>query len=138
MRWRYALHAADARGRLALARGKPAEALVRADEQIAGARRHRVPKIEARGLVLRGQTLLALERAEDAAAALSDGVRIADVIGYPRAAWQALGGLVDVARRAGRAADAAAHAERRRALLSGAMGSLEPELRRHLAAAAGE
>ena len=126
MRWRYALHASDALGRLALARREPERALARTDEQLAGARRHRVPKVEARALVLRGEVLLMLERAEDAATALADGVRVAETIGYPRAAWQALGRLAEVAGRTGRTADAAEYAARGQRLRSAAMGSLAP------------
>jgi transcriptional regulator with AAA-type ATPase domain/tetratricopeptide (TPR) repeat protein len=138
MRWRYTLHAADAVGRIALARREPEETLACADEQLTGARRHRVPKVEARALVARGEALLMLERPEEAAVALADGVRIADAIGYPRAAWQALGGLAEAARRAGQTADAEAHAARRRSLLTRAMTSLEPELRQSLRASVGE
>jgi tetratricopeptide (TPR) repeat protein len=138
MRWRYALHAAEAVGRIALARREPEATLACADEQLAGARRHRAPKVEARALVARGEALLMLERAEEASVALADGIRIAYSIAYPRAGWAALGCLTEVARRAGRTADAAAHAARRRALLMQAMSSLEPELRRPLQASVGE
>jgi hypothetical protein len=138
MRWRYALHAADAVGRIALARREPEETLACADEQLAGARRHRVPKVEARALVARGEALLMLERAEEASVALADGIRIADTIAYPRAAWEALGCLADAARRAGRTADAAAHAARRQAMLTRAMSSLPPEMRRPLQASVSE
>jgi hypothetical protein len=138
MRWRYALHAVHAAGRLALARRAPERAVARADEEAEGARRHRVPKVEARALVLRGEALAMLERVDDAEAALVAAVARADAIGYPRAAWQALGLLADLARRAGRTADAERHAARRRAVVAAAARSLATtDLRRDLEAAAG-
>ncbi len=136
MRWRYALHAADAAGRLALARRAPERALARADEEIAGARRHRVPKVEARGLVLRGDALVVLERLDDAAVTLAEAVRVADAIRHPRAAWQALAGLAELARRRGDAAGAARHAARHRSLLAAAVSSVgDPALASALRAA---
>ena len=133
MRWRYTLHILDVLGRLALTERDPERALALADQESAGARKHRVPKVEARALVLRGDALLVLDRRDEATAALRDAVRIADAIGYPRAAWGALAGLADVARRAGNGAEAARHAERRRALVGAAAHSLgDAELRRHL------
>jgi tetratricopeptide (TPR) repeat protein len=137
MRWRYSLHALDALGRLALAERAPERALALADEEATGARRHRVPKVEARALVLRGDALVVLERRDEATAALTEAVRIADAIGYPRAAWQALVGLAEVARQAGRTAEAERHAARRRDVVAAAARSLgDAELRRALQASA--
>ncbi|HYR96234.1 MAG TPA: sigma 54-interacting transcriptional regulator, partial [Candidatus Binatus sp.] len=62
MRWRYSLHALDVAGRLALTTGRPEEALAAAAEEAAGARRHRVMKVEARALVLRGESLALMDR----------------------------------------------------------------------------
>ncbi len=135
MRWRYSLHVLDVAARLALTERRPEETLALADEQLAGARRHRVPKVEARALALRGEALLALERRDDAEAAFADAVRVADAIEHPRVAWLALAGLAEVARRGGRATDAARHASRRRELVSAAAASLQtPDLRRALEA----
>jgi tetratricopeptide (TPR) repeat protein len=137
MRWRYALHAADVLGRLALAERAPERAVTLADEEAAAARRHRVPKVEARALVLRGDALAVLARHDEAVAAFAAAVEIAEAIGYPRAAWQALGGLAALARRAGKTAEADRHAARRRALVGAAVRSLpEPELRLALEVAA--
>jgi tetratricopeptide (TPR) repeat protein len=134
MRWRYALHAYDAAGRLALAGRDPDRAAALALEEADGARRHRVPKVEARALVLRGEALLMLERPDEADAALADAVRIADGIGYPRAAWDALGWRAMLAERRGDAASGARYASRRRALLDAAARSLaDDDLRRELA-----
>src|SRR5581483_11932981 len=84
MRWRYALHALDIAGRLALAERAPERALALADEEAAGARRHRVPKVEARALVLRGEALVMAERREEAEAVFTEAIRIADAIAHPR------------------------------------------------------
>ena len=138
MRWRYSLHAFHALGRLALAGRDPARALALADREIAGARRHRVPKVEARGLLLRGEALAMLERRDEASEALATAVRIADAIEYPRAACLGLAWLAEVARRQGRAAEAAAHAARRRDVVAVASRSLaDPDLRRALETSTG-
>jgi tetratricopeptide (TPR) repeat protein len=135
MRWRYSLHALDVAGRLALVAGRPDEALAHAADETAGARRHRVTKVEARALVLRGEALLAMDRRADAEAALSEAVTIADGIAYPRAAWAALGVMAELKRREGAATDAERHASRRRALVAEAARSLgDAELRAALEA----
>jgi hypothetical protein len=137
MRWRYSLHALEASGRLVLADRDPARALAAADDERAGARRHRVPKVEARALLLRGDALAMLERADEAEAALVEALRIADAIEHPRAAWRALGGLATLAHRAGRRADVERWATRRAALVVAAAQSLPAgDLRRELEAIA--
>jgi transcriptional regulator with AAA-type ATPase domain/tetratricopeptide (TPR) repeat protein len=137
MRWRYSLHAFDALGHLALADGAPDRALAYADDELAGAGRHQVPKVQARALTLRGEALIALERDEDADLALAEAVRIADAIGYPRGAWRALGPRIALARRLGRPADVARYATAQRALIAAAVRSLDDvDLRRMLEAAA--
>jgi DNA-binding NtrC family response regulator/tetratricopeptide (TPR) repeat protein len=137
MRWRYSLHATHVQGRLALQVGEPANALTHARLEIEGARRHRAPKIEARGLVLAGEALLAMDERESAGDTLGKAVEIADSIGYPHAARAALRPLAELARRLGRPAEAAQRDARRAVLLEAALGTLaEDELRRDLAAAA--
>jgi len=137
MRWRYALHVLDATGRLALTQRRPEEALAVADEELAGARRHRVAKVEARALALRGDVLLVLERRTEAEAALAEAVAIAERIAYPRGAWIALHTLIESKQRAGRAVEAAALAARRAALIERAARSLEDAaLREELVVAA--
>ena len=135
MRWRYALHAHHLDGQLALRAGDAGRALAQAQAEAEGARRHQAPKIEARALVLAGEAHLLVDARDDAAAALDEAARIAERIGYPRAAWSAYGLQVVLARRAGHAELATRHAARRQALLDGAIASLEDaELRRRLAA----
>ncbi len=137
MRWRYALHAFDALGRLALARNVPDDALAHADAEIAGARRHRAPKVEARALVLRGEALVRLERRADAEHALAEAVRVAGAIHYPRAAWQALGLLAELARRRRDGAALARYGAQHRALIAAAVRSVDdPALARTLYEAA--
>ena len=133
MRWRYALHALDVAGRAALARSRPEDALTAAGEQLAGARRHRVTKVEARALLLRGEALLAMDSREDAEVALREAMRIADSIAYPRAVWQGLRLLSEVARRGGRDGERAEIDGRRHAMVEQAAGSLtDHELRQEL------
>jgi tetratricopeptide (TPR) repeat protein len=137
MRWRYGLHALDAAGRLALAHRLPEQALAIADEQLEGARRHRVTKIEARALALRGQVLLVLERGAEAEVELAEAVAIADRIAYPRGAWVALRTLIEAKRRAGRSAEVETLVARRGALVDRAARSLaDRTLRQELVVAA--
>jgi tetratricopeptide (TPR) repeat protein len=118
MRWRYRLHALDVAGRLALAQREPERARALADEEAAGARQNRAPKIEARALVLGGEALLATERRDEAREALAAAMRIAERIGYPRAVRDALAVLAEVARRAGDAAEADRCAVRHRTMVA--------------------
>jgi len=137
MRWRYALHVQQTRGEIELARGAPDVALACAEAQIAGARRHRVPKVEARALTLRGAALLALERRDDAEASLRDGVALAERIGYLRGAWCAHQRLAAHARHGARIEVAAAHAAHAFAIAERAAASLaDADLRRRLLATA--
>ncbi len=137
MRWRYALHVLQGRGEIELASGAPDGALTCAEAQIQGARRHRVPKVEARALTLRGAALLALERRDEAEASLRAGVALAERIGYLRGAWCAYGLLAEHARRGGRADAAGALAAQARAAVERAAASLaDADLRRRLLATA--
>jgi DNA-binding NtrC family response regulator/tetratricopeptide (TPR) repeat protein len=138
MRWRYTLHARDARARLELARGAPDRALALVEQELAGARRYAVPKVEARALALRGRVLLALDRPDAAQEALEQALGVAERIGYRRGLWETRGLLADVARRAGDASRAAAHAGAARTVVAQAARSLtDDELRRRLLAVAG-
>jgi transcriptional regulator with AAA-type ATPase domain/tetratricopeptide (TPR) repeat protein len=137
MRWRYALHATHVAGQVALRTGAPERALAHAQAEADGARRHRAPKIEARALVLAGEAHLALDARDAAEVALAEALRITDRIAYPRGGWAALASLAALARRRGRAGDAARHDARRGVLLDGAIASLgDDDLRRALAAGA--
>jgi tetratricopeptide (TPR) repeat protein len=133
MRWRYSLHAFHAMGRLAVAAGAPDRALAHADDELRGAEHHRAPKVQARALILRGASLTALDRLDEADAALAEAVRIADTISYPNAAWRALGLRATLAQRLGNAADAERHAAAQRALIGAALRTLpDAGLRRAL------
>ena len=61
--------------RVELARGDLDRALVLCDEQIERAKPHFAPKLDARGLELRGHVLLAMDRREEAAEAAHRGPR---------------------------------------------------------------
>jgi DNA-binding NtrC family response regulator/tetratricopeptide (TPR) repeat protein len=135
MRWRYALHVYDARGAIELARGAPDATLRSAEAQLQGARRYRVPKVEARALTQRGAALLALERADEAEVSLREGVTIAARIGYLRGIWEAHRLLAERASRGGAAAAAARHAaEARAAAERGASSLADDGLRRRMIA----
>jgi len=137
MRWRYSLHVEDALGRVALARGDPSDALVRAEREREAARRHRAPKLEARALALRVQALATLERRDEAQAAAGELLAIADRIGYARARWQGLAFTAELERRAGRGAQANRCEAKRAQLVEALARSLpDAELRRGLLASA--
>jgi tetratricopeptide (TPR) repeat protein len=106
-RWRYLMHATDARARVALARRDPARAATLAAEELAAARRHRAPKVEARALALSARALLDLERREEADAAVREALHVARAIGYPRGVWGGLKLLAGIHARAGARQDAA-------------------------------
>jgi tetratricopeptide (TPR) repeat protein len=101
MRWRYSLHIADGRGRVALAANRPELALEQAERQLEGARRHRVPKVEARALDLHGRALLASDDREGAEASLRQAIEAAQHIAYPRGMWRGLAALGELERRRG-------------------------------------
>jgi tetratricopeptide (TPR) repeat protein len=101
MRWRYSLHVLDVRARYELKRGDPTKALRLADDERAGARKHRAPKIEARAWTLRAAALLALEKEDEVEAALLEAATIAGRIGYSRGTWQARFLLAEARRRRG-------------------------------------
>jgi tetratricopeptide (TPR) repeat protein len=127
MRWRYALHADDTLAHLERARGEPEQALALADQELAGARRHGIRKVEARALLLRGGALCDLDRRDEADAALGDALDVARAIEYPRAIWRCHDSLAEVARRRGRRDAAARHAEEARALRERLAASLARE-----------
>jgi class 3 adenylate cyclase/tetratricopeptide (TPR) repeat protein len=136
MRWRYMLHIAHGLGLVALTRGDPERALAQADRELAGALSHRAPKLEARALGLRGAALLLEDRRDEATAALSQTIAVADRIAYPRASWSALGLLAELERRRGHSDLALAHTARAQALRDLVAGSLpDAALRRSLWAA---
>jgi tetratricopeptide (TPR) repeat protein len=101
MRWRYAMHVADAMARWHLARGEPERALELATDECAAARHHGTRKLEARALELMGRTLLHLDRRDDARREVAAAAALAGEIGYPPVRWRALSLSAELARRAG-------------------------------------
>jgi hypothetical protein len=131
MRWRYGLHVLDGLGEVALVRREPEQALLLAEEELAGARRHRAQKLEARALALRGRALLALDRRPEAQATLREAIALGERIGYPAVRWRALGVLAEADRRDARGEDAAAHAAAARRIVDGLARTLpDPDLER--------
>ncbi len=136
MRWRYALHALHVRAEVELSRGEPDKALAALAAEIEGARRHRVPKLEARALLARGAALLAADRRVETDAAARAALSMAEDIGYRRGVWRAHRLLADLEHRAGHTAPAAAHAAAALGVARLAAATLtEPDLRRHILAA---
>ena len=115
MRWRYTLHVLHARAEYELRHGDPARALELSAAEIEGARRHRAPKLEARGLTLQGRVLLALGEGSRAATPLGQAATLAARVAYARSGWEVPALLAEVARRQGHEAEANAHRERARA-----------------------
>jgi class 3 adenylate cyclase/tetratricopeptide (TPR) repeat protein len=136
MRWRYGLHVRHAQGRLAIARREPLRALAFADEELAGARRHRAVKLEARAATLRGRALLLLDRREEATAALRAALEQAARIGHPPTQLRTLHLLGELARRDGRRSEADAFAARTQAVVDAIAPAVPSELRAIFQAAA--
>jgi transcriptional regulator with PAS, ATPase and Fis domain/tetratricopeptide (TPR) repeat protein len=133
MRWRWSLHVHDARARVALAGGAPDVALAALDRELAGARQHRAAKLEARALTHRGAALEALDRRTDAEASLRAALAVAERIGHVRGVADAARGLAGLARRAGRADEAAGHSAHAGTVLARAAATLtDATLRRRL------
>lgn len=137
MRWRYRLHALDIRARLAFARREYDDALRLAEEQLAGARSHRAPKLEARALSLKGQGLMEADRREEAADVLRAAIEIAARIGFTRGTWIGYALLSECERRSGKNSAASEHARKVREIAERAAATLESsELRFRLIASA--
>jgi tetratricopeptide (TPR) repeat protein len=101
MLWRYRLHVLHARARVDVAQGEIDAALVAADEELRGARRHRAPKLEARALLLRGAALIEGDARSGAEAALAEALAIGERIGYQRGLAEAHRLFAELARRSG-------------------------------------
>jgi tetratricopeptide (TPR) repeat protein len=137
MRWRWSLHAYDVRARIALARGAFDAALAAANLEHEGALRHGVPKLTASAALLRGETLLALERWDDAELVLVEARTLGERLGWVRGQWDAARLLAVHARRRGATARADEHRARARAVAERAAASLTDDaLRRGLLDAA--
>lgn len=135
MRWRYRMHAQQARAEIEMARGEYERALEVARMQAQGARAHRAPKLEARALTTCGDALFALERWDEAEEALRAALARAEEIRFPKGAWEAHGALAALAARRGDAAEAERQGARREDLVRSAIASLDdPGLRSRLRA----
>ncbi|HVN83547.1 MAG TPA: sigma 54-interacting transcriptional regulator [Candidatus Binatia bacterium] len=133
MRWRYQLHALHTRGEIELVRRQPDQALVRADDELRGARQHHAPKLAARALTLRAAALLALDRRDEVDVALREALTIAAQIGHRSAEVRVHRLLAESARRRGDATAATAHAAQARTVGAQLASSLaNDELRKHL------
>jgi tetratricopeptide (TPR) repeat protein len=123
-RWRYLLHATDALARVALDARDPERALTLATQELEGARRQGLRKLEARALDATARALLALDRREDARGAGEEAVALAQRIAYPRLVWRGSSVLAEIARRQGRSSDATALVARRDAVVETLVATL--------------
>jgi tetratricopeptide (TPR) repeat protein len=136
MRWRYSMHLEDALGRIALARGRPEQALLHAEREHGAARRHSAAKLEARALELRARALGAQDRRDEALQAVAQHLELADRIGYARR-WCGLGLASELEQRAGLRERAEAHAAERARVVDALARSLpDSDLRQSLLAVA--
>ncbi len=137
MRWRYRLHAQDARAEIELHRGEPDRALAAASAEVEGAQRHRAPKIEARALLVCGRSLVKLERFDEARETLERALALAERIRHPRGAWQAHGAMASLALLRGDRAEHERAGSRKEALIGEGLASLDdPGLKARFRAAA--
>ncbi len=110
--WLWALRLVEARAEIALAEGKPEEALRWADEAIAQCRARGRVKYEVLGLVTRGKALTAMGRTNDAIADFRCAVALARPVGDPALLLRAIGGLLTFDGDDALAAEGAATVER--------------------------
>ena len=132
MKWRYAEHLWHGLGELWLARGDSEMALIYAESCCSGAERTASRKNLVKGWRLRGQSLLAQGRVEEAGEALRHGLEISRDLGNPPQLWrthQALGALHEE-----RGEPARAHAAYRAALdvIQGVAAGLQDSERRRI------
>jgi tetratricopeptide (TPR) repeat protein len=92
-KWRYRQHHAASVGTLRLLQGRPDDAVAWADECIAWADRYQSVKNLAKGWRLRGESLRALGRDDEASAALDTALTHADATGNPTQRWLCLAAL---------------------------------------------
>ncbi len=136
MRWRFSLHALNARARIAIANKELDQALALADRQISGASQHLAPKIEARATTLRGELLLALDRRDEALQTLAAAAALAERIEHRGGTVAALALAAEAHRRNGDRGESEALVARVRSMLHQSANSLgEQELRQRLLAA---
>jgi tetratricopeptide (TPR) repeat protein len=100
-KWRWSLHAFDAQARLAMATGRPEQALTPLEAELAGARLQRARKIEARALELRARMFVFMDDRDAAEITLRDALQVAEEIQYPPVLWRADSLLAEIARRRG-------------------------------------
>jgi tetratricopeptide (TPR) repeat protein len=104
--WRYSLHFFSSYGAHLLGRGDPAGALAHADECLQVADETGSEKYLAKGRQLRGQSLMALGRLDDAERELSTALEAALELANPPQLWRAYAAIGDLRRAQGRALDA--------------------------------
>lgn len=132
MRWRYSLHASHVRARYQMSRREPDKALETVAQQLEGARAHRAPKLEARALLQQASALLALERRDDAEAALRQALAIAERIGYRPGSWEAGFLIAETLRRGGDTGGAKAEQAKAWQIVEDCGRSLKQETRNYL------
>lgn len=125
---RQELHAArclEALAEMALARGRPRQALAYAEQLVALAAPGRLREVEARARRLRGEALLTLARPGEAADELGRALALVVAIGNPRLELDVRAALVQLARTRDEPAAAAEHEDRRQAIAAALARQLE-------------
>ena len=104
--WRYSLHLFHSYGELWLEGGEPATALAYADECIALAEHSSSMKYVVKGRRLRGQSLVAEGRLDEAEQELCAALDIAVAVGNPPQLWKTHAAIGDLRRTESRPGDA--------------------------------
>jgi class 3 adenylate cyclase/tetratricopeptide (TPR) repeat protein len=137
MRWRWHMALLRARGELALAQSRPADAWTYAMQSLALATQSQSRKHIVRAQLLQGEVLLVHGQLEEAAHTLVAAVRLAEQIGTPREIWLGQATLGNVLRLLGQEQEAEAHLTQATQTIEGIATNLRTlSLRRSLLGAA--
>ncbi len=115
------------KGRLAAIRGHHDDAIGVADHVLGWLRPLEVRPYESDALLLKGTSLAALSRLDEAEAALAEGRAAADELGFAPIGWQIDMALSRLASEAGDATRASALRERAKVLVEGIAATLEED-----------
>jgi tetratricopeptide (TPR) repeat protein len=131
MAWRYAQHLFHSYGELWLDCNEPIRALAYADECLELAVQTSSRKNVVKGRRLRGQTLMALGRLEEAEAELNAALEGAPEVGNPPQLWRCHAALGDLREAQGRSSDGRSHYQQALAVIDQVVAGLSDERLRH-------
>jgi hypothetical protein len=129
--WLWTVRLLEAQAAIALAAGRPEEAVRTSEQAIARGTRHGRAKYVCLSRTLHGRALAALGQAEHAATSLRLAVAEAEALGHPPTLWPALAALADALEPAGAEAEAERVRARARETAVGFADSLSEERRKH-------